>query len=130
MFTSLDTAHLVRLYEQQSDEKLLFYLYSLLSERGACTETINAKMDAIVQPQIKAARTSDGYDGKALCQLDMKFNDALRKRYGFVEEIRGGETIDGASWSSKKLRYDGHAYWFYYGQSDGGGSGHYMGEKA
>lgn len=130
MFTSLDTVHLVRLYEQQSDEKLLFYLYSLLSERDACTETINAKMDAIVQPQIKAARTSDGYDGKALCQLDMKLNDALRKRYGFVEEIRGGETIDGASWSSKKLRYDGHAYWFYYGQSDGGGSGHYMGEKA
>ena len=130
MFTSLDTAHLVRLYEQQSEEKLLFYLYSLLSERGACTETINTKMDAIVQPQIEATRTSDGYDGKALCQLDMKLNDALRERYGFVEEFRGGETIDGASWSTKQLRFDGRLYWFYYQQSDGGGSFHALGEKA
>ena len=130
MFTSLDTAHLAHLYEQQSDEKLLFYLYSLLSERGACTDAINAKMDAIVQPQIKATRTSDGYDGKALCQLDMKLNNALRERYGFVEEFRGGETIDGASWSAKQLRFDGQLYWFYYQQSDGGGSYHALGEKA
>ena len=130
MFTALDTPHLIRLYEQNSDERLLFYLYSLLSERGACTDAINAKMDAIVLPKIEAARISDGYDGRTLCQLDLKLTQALRDRYGFVEEYRGGETIDGASWSSKKLRYDGHAYWFYYQQSDGGGSGHYMGEKA
>ena len=130
MFTSLDTERLVRLYEQQDDEKLLYYLYLLLSERGACTERINTKMDAIVLPQIEAARTSDGYDGKALCQLDMKLNDALRKRYGFVEEFRGGETIDGASWSTKQLRFDGRSYWFYYQQSDGGGSYHALGEQA
>ena len=86
-------------------------------------------MDAVVLAKIDAARTNDGFDGAKLCRIDLQLTPQLRERYGFVEVCDRGETIDGGSWSSKTLRFQGHEYWFYYGQSDGGGAYHSMGER-
>ena len=86
-------------------------------------------MDTVVLPKIDAAWTADGYDGQKLCQLDLALTPKLRERYGFEEVFDRGETIDGGSWSSKKLRFQGCEYWFYYGQSDGGGAYRSMGER-
>ncbi len=80
-----------------------------------------AGIDALVLPLLDEIRTDNGYIGNKLVDIYRALPEALQAHFGFVPEYEEGETIDGAEWSTLKVGYEGHQYWVYYSQTDGGG---------
>lgn len=126
---TIETDRLKALLTEDRDRKLKYFVYSELTHRDTDLTESTAILDALILPEIEAAKTEDGYDGGKLIDLYDTLTPELRAQYGFAEENHGGETIDDAEWSAKQLLFGGHKYWVYYGQTDGGGSYHPRGER-
>lgn len=78
-------------------------------------------IDALVLPVLDEIRTENGHIGSKLVDVFRALPEALQAHFGFVPEYEEGETIDDAEWSTLKVGYEGHLYWVYYSQTDGGG---------
>jgi len=91
-------------------------------------EGVRAYLDAMVLPMIEAAKTPHGYDGAALLRVCDALPREVAEQYGFEIIVETGESIDGAEWEKRQLAYDGHLYWDYFTQTDGGGTSHRRGE--
>lgn len=113
----MEPERLKRLVLEQNDYKLQeAALSSLMHQTG------RARLDEIVPQLIERARRGDGYDGKQICNLWRMLPPEDAVRYGLIGEHEEGETQDDETWETQKVKFDGHRYWVYYSQTDGGGS--------
>ncbi len=81
----------------------------------------NPAIDALVLPVLDEIRTENGHIGSKLVDVFRALPEPLQAHFGFSPEYEEGETIDDAEWSTLKVGYEGHLYWVYYSQTDGGG---------